>query len=328
MKESDKLISIIIPVYNAEKYLRRCLNSILAQTYKNWEAILVDDGSSDNSGAICDEYATKDKRFKVIHQRNRGVSSARNRGIEQVQGIWIAFIDADDYVGTDYINGLYERIKEEHDFIIQGYNKVINTNTIDKISLPDNVYYTNDFYQLFSKIRIYEMGFPWAKLYNSNIIKRNYIRFDRKISCCEDLIFMFEYLVYCNSIQFIPKTDYYYMTNDSTLSRGYYSFESEYYLFSTYKKLIESIAKNFKFDIPKEALLFGGTLLMRAILSTYKGKHLSRNERISNLEKVEKENKHYLQKYYEPGSFLLKMMKYLFISNIRLFDFICIYKFG
>ena len=97
MKQSP-LISIIVPVYNVEDYIRPCLDSILAQTYTNFEAILVDDGSKDGSGSVCDEYAEKDSRFIVVHKENGGVSSARNKGLEIAKGEYIAFVDSDDWI--------------------------------------------------------------------------------------------------------------------------------------------------------------------------------------------------------------------------------------
>ena len=100
-------ISIIIPVYKAEKYLHRCVDSVLAQTFTNFELILIDDGSPDNSGAICDEYAKQDGRVKVFHQKNQGVSVARNLGIEQAKGEWIAFIDSDDWVENTMYEEMY-----------------------------------------------------------------------------------------------------------------------------------------------------------------------------------------------------------------------------
>ena len=102
----NPLVSVIVPVYNVENYLRRCLDSIVCQTYKNLEIILIDDGSTDKSGKICDEYAKKDKRIKVIHKENEGVAIARNDGISKTTGKYIAFIDSDDYVDTNYINFL------------------------------------------------------------------------------------------------------------------------------------------------------------------------------------------------------------------------------
>lgn len=95
------MISIIIPIYKAERYLSKCVDSILAQTYADWELLLVDDGSPDNSGELCDEYAAKDKRIKVFHKENGGVSSARNLGLEMMAGEWVTFVDADDWIASD-----------------------------------------------------------------------------------------------------------------------------------------------------------------------------------------------------------------------------------
>lgn len=107
------LVSIIVPVYNAEKYIRKCLDSILAQTHTNWEAILVDDGSPDNSGAICDEYAAKDNRFRVIHQENGGVVNARNKAIATANGEHLAFVDSDDYIEPDMLKEMVSLAKRE-----------------------------------------------------------------------------------------------------------------------------------------------------------------------------------------------------------------------
>lgn len=102
----NPIVSIIVPVYNVELYLRKCLDSILAQTFTNFEAVLVDDGSSDNCGAICDEYAAKDSRFVVIHQQNAGIIEARIVGLHHSQGQMIAFVDDDDYLAPDYVEKL------------------------------------------------------------------------------------------------------------------------------------------------------------------------------------------------------------------------------
>ena len=111
MNESPK-ISVILPVYNVEKYLRKCLDSVINQTYKNLEIILVNDGSTDNSGKICEEYALNDKRIKVIHKENGGISSARNAAIDIAKGQYITFIDSDDDVELDYIGYLYDILKK------------------------------------------------------------------------------------------------------------------------------------------------------------------------------------------------------------------------
>ena len=115
-------ISVIVPVYRVERYLPRCLDSIVAQTFTDWECILIDDGSPDNSGAICDEYAKQDSRFVVIHQENAGVSAARNAGLDAARGEWIAFVDSDDWVERDWLKILYGAAQENDiDVVEYGY---------------------------------------------------------------------------------------------------------------------------------------------------------------------------------------------------------------
>ena len=126
----EKLISVIVPVYNVERYLRQCIESITNQSYKNLQIILIDDGSKDNSGKICDEYAEKDKRVEVIHKENTGVSAARNTGLDNAKGEWITFVDADDWVEKNFCEILIKKATEnESDCIACGYNKVYCNNT-------------------------------------------------------------------------------------------------------------------------------------------------------------------------------------------------------
>lgn len=136
----DELISVIIPIYNVEKYIYQCINSILNQTYKNIEIILVDDGSPDGCGKICDEYQEKDQRIKVIHKKNGGLSDARNKGMDIAHGKYITFIDSDDYVEDKYIEILYNAIKKNNALISQcNILKVDNNGTIlEKIGYKTN----------------------------------------------------------------------------------------------------------------------------------------------------------------------------------------------
>lgn len=141
------MISVIVPVYNVEEYLPTCIESILNQTYKDLEILLIDDGSTDNSGRICDEYAKRDNRCIVIHQPNKGVYNARNTGLEHVKGEYISFIDSDDYIHPQMLEILYETLqKEDYDFSMVAYKKVwdyskytpitkINTQILDTSTL-------------------------------------------------------------------------------------------------------------------------------------------------------------------------------------------------
>ena len=117
----NKKVAIIVPVYNVEKYLQRCIESILTQTETDFELLLIDDGSKDKSGLICDEYAQKDERVNVIHKENGGVSSARNLGIEKANGEWICFIDADDYVRQDFLSNIQQYLFGDVDIVHWGF---------------------------------------------------------------------------------------------------------------------------------------------------------------------------------------------------------------
>lgn len=124
-------ISVIIPVYKAEKFLHRCLDSILAQTYSNWELLLVNDGSPDNSGAICEEYAAKDARIKVFHKENGGVSAARNTALERAKGVFVTFVDSDDWIDKDCLNTcINNMINNELDLVQFGLRKIKTDGTV------------------------------------------------------------------------------------------------------------------------------------------------------------------------------------------------------
>ena len=122
MESYTPKISVIVPVYNVEKYLSRCIDSILAQTFTDFELLLIDDGSKDKSGEICDEYANKDNHVKVFHKENGGVSSARNLGLDNAQGEWITFVDSDDFVNSDWLS--YYAKSFDVDLIVQGYQVI------------------------------------------------------------------------------------------------------------------------------------------------------------------------------------------------------------
>lgn len=217
-------ISIIVPVYKVENYLSQCVDSILNQTFADWECILVDDGSPDGSGVICDEYAQKDARIHVIHKENRGVSAARNTGLSAAQGEYIYFIDSDDYVEREALELLLSKAKQsEADIMVHGivndYIYKHSSTAVKYVSLPDKDYST-----------ILEMSDRWGllkgpvnKLFKNSIIKNKSLRFDESISYGEDTKFTFEYLVHCHSIAFVPRHLYHYCfrNKDSLTSKDY-----------------------------------------------------------------------------------------------------------
>jgi len=190
-------VSIVVPVYNVEQYLRQCLDSILAQTFTDWECILVDDGSTDNSGIICEEYAKKDRRFSVAHKENGGVSSARNRGISLAKGEWLFFSDADDTLVPDALKVLIEGTTSGCKFVMAGFNIINETGllketakyvTCKEITIEDAImeqYRPSDFsYQ----------GYLWCKLFAIDLVRSMNLRFDETISYNEDGLFIMQYV--------------------------------------------------------------------------------------------------------------------------------------
>lgn len=217
MKTSPR-ISVIVPVYNAEKWLHRCIDSILAQTFTDFELLLIDDGSTDGSGAICDEYGIQDQRVRVFHKPNGGVSSARNLGLDNAKGGWISFVDSDDWIETEYLGCLLHNANGADlsicDFIIKGSNEVWP----DKIE--DGVITTDKLAYFYTEIFPYcYLTAPWIKLYKKSIIEDSKIRFNENISTLEDTIFVLDYLRKVKIISCINRKLYNYWRLGEGLSR-------------------------------------------------------------------------------------------------------------
>ena len=205
-----KKISIIVPIYNIEKYLPRCLDSILAQTYKNLEVILVDDGSIDNSGVIADKYARKDQRIKVIHQVNQGVSVARNTGIDLATGDYIGFVDGDDYIEPDMYEILMRIIDEQQvDIAHCGYQMVYPSKTEYYYNTKEKIKMNREEGVLeLLKGRKVEPGL-WNKLYNAKLFEQ--VRLPAGIAETEDLLCNFELFSFAKNSYFYDIAKYHYM---------------------------------------------------------------------------------------------------------------------
>ena len=260
------LISIIVPVYNVERYLPRCIESILKQTYTNFELILVDDGTPDRSGIICDRYAEKDSRIKVIHKSNGGVSTARNAGIDAANGEWITFVDSDDWVSANYLMMLLKSAESEGSDLSVGvlerrhfnitarsHKRVIDTQVLNDINIL----------LLFDDLIF--LG-PWVKLFSREIINRQNIRFRSGIAIGEDAIFVVEYMTHCKRISMSDQPIYHYNDLNATSvthTPKYYPNRKEWdilYL-SNYAKMLET------FDVSK---VLQDRILPRKVLGAFK----------------------------------------------------------
>jgi len=238
----NKLISVIIPVYNVEKYIEQCIKSVINQTYKNMEIILINDGSKDKSGEICNEYSQKDERIKVIHTENFGVSNARNIGLDEAKGEYITFIDADDYVDEKYIEQLYVQCKNTNsDISIIGtidfkdednkiknkthyYTKILNKEQAIKEMLNEKYY----------------VGVVWAKMYKKELW--NGIRFNLNTKIAEDLEVLYEIFKKCTLINVdTSNLLYYYRIRSGSVVKQKYNkhFENEVNIVDKIRKEIE-----------------------------------------------------------------------------------------
>ena len=202
-------ISVIVPVYNTENYLCRCIESILEQSYTDFELLLVDDGSLDNSGTICDEYAAQNSHVRVIHKENGGVSSARNLGIAQASGEWVTFVDSDDWLDLRCLEMLTNQL--DADMIKCGLEPS------DKSSswiFQDQKYDVKDFIERYEKEFIARTA--CVTLYMTDILKKHHIEFDESIRYGEDMIFNLSYLIHCESVRLVNYIGYIYYSDSNT----------------------------------------------------------------------------------------------------------------
>lgn len=210
------LISVIIPVYNAERYLSKCLDSIIGQTYTNWEAILIDDGSPDNCGEICDEYAEKESRFKVIHQKNGGVSVARQTGLDNATGDYIIHCDPDDWIEPTMLEDMLNcATSHEVDMVIcDTITHMDNSITTSHHDIKEQIT-SKELQNEIINLRIH--GALWNKLIRKECIGN--IRFTpSNISYCEDELFLVRLLSKELNICYLPKGLYHYVHHKNSLS--------------------------------------------------------------------------------------------------------------
>lgn len=221
------IISIVIPVYNVENYLHDCLSSIQYQTFENWEAILINDGSKDGSGAICDDFVDKDSRFHVIHATNGGVSRARNIGLDMAQGDWVCFCDSDDCLTSDALSCMLNCVTNTGADVclcpivregIHNDNRVTVLDNEEKLELIVScLSYRTDKYVK----QGYMVDAPHAKLFRNSVIQNNKIRFVEGLSKSEDAIFDAYFYHYANRVVFYTHQVYHYTINPNSISHTF-----------------------------------------------------------------------------------------------------------
>lgn len=279
-------VSIIIPIYNGEKVLERCLDSIVNQSYKNWELILVNDGSKDRSLDICMKYSKNDERIHVIDKENEGVSATRNRGIQEATGEYIQFVDCDDYVSNDYLEKMVMCLKtKKSDLVIGGYTRFKHGKTTKcapkPMELNGVLAIAEQFFELYNR---WFLNTPWNKLYKRDKIKSG---FPLDLSLGEDLIFNLEYLKQCEHVSVVDEAGYQYqiIENSGSLAEQFREdrFENSMYL---HNQIIEFAKSHLKMNDEKQwkdesfvkQIRFAMTSLMRADNVTSKKKKQMMNQ--------------------------------------------------
>lgn len=224
-------VSVIVPVYNACATLERCIDSILSQSFTDFELILVDDGSTDSSGIICRSVAAEDSRMKVISKPNGGVSSARNAGLDSASGRYVAFCDSDDEVCTDWLKDMYEAASDTG-LAVCGYEICSAESPAVKMSLEFRSDDKAEILQTLLKARL--LQFVWNKLFARSVIEKSGLRFDETMRIFEDEYFVLGYLASSTDVVCVPVTGYRYYLPDGFYSKYDFSLEA-------YQKIVDSI---------------------------------------------------------------------------------------
>lgn len=299
---SDVMVSIIVPVYNVEKYLKECVNSIINQIYWNLEILLIDDGSSDNSGNICDQFARLDQRIKVFHKSNEGLGLTRNYGLSLSKGKYVMFVDSDDYIEDGIISRMvYVAETEEADLVVEGYKKVTTSGNI--------IFEEKYKYELFEHESIINLFLPrmvgsspgkrdsifttvCSKLYLRNRITYHNIHFksEREFQS-EDLAFQFDIAQFLNKVIVTDKSGYFYRTNPKSLTTIYKADR-----FKEIKKVYLYVLDKMKrLNISKEELFRAEKMLyvqLRAVINQENPNinHLNTIQSINNIRLIMKDD--------------------------------------
>ena len=228
-------VSVIIPIYNVEPYLRQCLDSVVNQSYKNLEIILIDDGSPDNCGAICDEYAAADERISVIHKKNGGLPAARNDGLARATGKWVSFVDSDDWCEPElYEKAVTQAEKTEADVVI--FSLFQNSKSHEeRIHAFSREFVTEDAelirqlqlsvldkrYVPFTEDYRWGQGFPWDKLFRRSVLENNHLRFSENVRANEDIIYNIHVFQFAKKVAFFDEALYHWRMNETSIGHKY-----------------------------------------------------------------------------------------------------------
>ena len=217
----EPTVSIIVPVYNAEHTIPRCIESILNQEYSDFELLLVNDGSTDGSGSVCDAYAARDARIRVIHKENTGVADTRNTALDQARGTYLQFLDSDDWITPDATSSLVRAAESAQcDLVVSDFYRVVGERVSQKGDIDDDGVMTREEYaaHMMENPADFYYGVLWNKLYRRSIVETHHLRMDPEISWCEDFMFNLEYIRYAETFRALQVPIYYYVKTKGSLA--------------------------------------------------------------------------------------------------------------
>lgn len=319
-------VSIIVPVYNASSTLYRCIDSILAQNFSDFELLLINDGSKDNSGVICDEYVAKDPRVRVIHKENGGVSSARNLGLDNAKGEWIAFVDSDDWVAVDYIKNLYSHTTDNIDLVVSFPTYIYNDGSSKIPKYKEKRVCEHNFEKIFVEHSMHQNTSPWSKLFRKKLIEENKIRFCEEMHIGEDLLFLYNFMLVSIRIYISSETDYMYSYDlTSSLTKRVNSFKSEYTGYANIKQVVNKLItiRNIRLDASLQRLGWVVGFYTRNVLNAlYHDNTIDRKHRMEILKDMDAEPYiKYLNITARKERFLILLLKnrlYFFYDLVRI----------
>lgn len=332
-----KFLSVIVPVYNVEIYLQKCLDSIIDQSFKNLEIIIVNDGSTDSSPEICDCYAKKDSRIKVIHQKNAGVSVARNKGMQVATGDYLTFVDSDDWLELNMYETMIATFQDENpsdvfmcDFIKvkigsnEEISSTLRSGSYSKLQIISELYPTLIVTEKFGRIPIISV---WSCMFRSSFLKNNNIRFDASLMYSEDYLFMAEVMTKATSFFYLKeKYLYNYLFYEESRSKKYQPdwWQNLLHLHSELKKLLKD---NVEYDFSRQtelqlihSVFFVLNSIQKNDFMTVKNKVQEINKILSSKELVDVFSSFSLKKHQKTLKLVLYLLKYRMAYGFLIFQ--------
>lgn len=308
------LISVIVPVYNAENYLENSINKFIQQTYPNFEIVLVDDGSSDGSGKICDDYCLDNNNVHVVHKTNGGASDARNVGIDYAHGELICFADSDDELMPEYIEHLYSDYTKypDTDLVIQGFLQKW-PDYEHHFKMVDGTYEVSGFgmEQFFSEVFINDFSGPYCKLFRKSLMDKYGIRYSKNIIYGEDFDFLLRYIPVSRRITTSSNCNYFYIMHNGSVSSKIYTFEKELNAINQLGGSFKALRSCFDSEGLQRSEKISLSAYVRRLISANYQHVIPRNIRISNIQQISRQYIDLFVQSENSDSFFICLVKYL-----------------